>query len=234
MSETAVKKKKKKRSPVRKAIALIIILAIIGLIAASVYRSLKKEYQVVYDAYTASIGTISNALSFSGTLNLIDSKTYTAAADATVRGVYAEAAGLWWEFRYLMVAETVLNIVLNILFVRLWGVVGIISATIVSILFVNFFGSSHILFKYYFRNGRLREFFADHLKYLLVTVVITALTYAACRGAGTAIGGGKWGQLLVRGVVCAVLPAGLYVLAYGRTREFREAVSWAKQKVFRR
>ncbi|MCR5531050.1 MAG: HlyD family efflux transporter periplasmic adaptor subunit [Lachnospiraceae bacterium] len=89
MSESVAKKKKKKRSPIRRIVILGIIFAFIGLIGYNVYRNLKKEYQVVYDAYTASVGTISNALSFSGTLNLIDSKTYTATADATVRGVYA-------------------------------------------------------------------------------------------------------------------------------------------------
>lgn len=89
MSETAVKKKKKKRNPVRRVILLLILLGIAGLIGFGIYNSLKQEYTVVYDAYTASTGTISNALSFSGSLALIDSKTYTAGGDATVRGVYA-------------------------------------------------------------------------------------------------------------------------------------------------
>ena len=89
MSEPNVKKKKRKRSPVRRLIVLLIVLAVLGMIGLSIYRSLKQEYTVVYDAYTASTGTISNALSFSGSLALIDSKTYTASGDATVRGVYA-------------------------------------------------------------------------------------------------------------------------------------------------
>ena len=41
--------------------------------------------------YTASIGSISNALSFSGSLSLIDSQTYAAETDATVRTVYVQA-----------------------------------------------------------------------------------------------------------------------------------------------
>ena len=42
-----------------------------------------------------------------------------------------------------MIAETVANVILNILFVRLWGVTGIIAATIVSILLINFIGGEN-------------------------------------------------------------------------------------------
>ena len=49
---------------------------------------LKQEYTVTYDAYTASIGSISNALSFSGNLGLVNSADYTASASTTVRAVY--------------------------------------------------------------------------------------------------------------------------------------------------
>ena len=81
-------KKRKKKHPIRRIVLLLILLAVIGLVAWNTYKGLKKEYTVVYDAYTASTGSISNSLSFSGSLAVIDSKTYTASGDATVRGVY--------------------------------------------------------------------------------------------------------------------------------------------------
>ena len=92
MSETNPKSKKRKKR-LRRIIVLLLLLALIGFIAWRVYEGLKSEYTVVYDAYVASTGTISNALSFSGTMTLIDSKTYTYTVEngnATVRGVYAE------------------------------------------------------------------------------------------------------------------------------------------------
>ena len=49
---------------------------------------MKAEYTVTYDGYTATTGSISNSLSFSGSLQLVDSATYTAPAAATVRQVY--------------------------------------------------------------------------------------------------------------------------------------------------
>ena len=88
MSETKPKSRNKKKRLVRRIVILLLLLAIAGFVGWRVYEGLKSEYTVVYDSYVASTGTISNALSFSGTLALIDSKTYTASGDATVRGVY--------------------------------------------------------------------------------------------------------------------------------------------------
>ena len=69
------------------------ILLILLLVAGAVYyafSSLKQKYTVTYTGYTASIGSISNSLSFSGTLNLIDSESFTAQTDTSVRAVYVQ------------------------------------------------------------------------------------------------------------------------------------------------
>lgn len=148
-----------------------------------------------------------------------------------MRWVYTEAAGLWYECRHLMVIETVANIVLNVVLVKIWGVVGIILATIISLLFINFFGSTRIVFKHYFANGKIHEFFVDHLRYFLVTLAITLVTYAACRGAGALVPDGKWAQFLIRIPISTLLPIVLYFVLYGRTSEFKEAYTWGKSKL---
>lgn len=151
-----------------------------------------------------------------------------------MRWYYSEAAGLWWEYRYWMIAETVANVILNILFVHLWGVTGIIAATIVSILLINFIGSGYVIFKYYFQNGKLGEFFTDHARYFLVTLGIAVVTFFACRGIGHILPSGKWIQLFVRIPVSALLPVALYYVFYGRTEAFREAFTWIRSKIGRR
>ena len=75
----------------RKIIRLLVLLLLLAAIGFYGYKSLKQEYTVVYDSYTATTGSISNALSFSGNLNLIDSASYTADASATVRKLYVAA-----------------------------------------------------------------------------------------------------------------------------------------------
>jgi len=85
------KKKGRRRRILKKIIWTIIILAILGVIGWSVYSKLRADYKVTYDPYTATTGSISNSLSFSGSMQLIDSQTYTAPADAKIREIYVTA-----------------------------------------------------------------------------------------------------------------------------------------------
>ena len=172
-----------------------------------------------------------------------------------MRWVYSEGAGLWWECRYLMILEAVVNVVLNILFAYLWGVFGIALATVLSLFFVNFLGSSHILFRSYFQNGKLGEYFTDHLRYALMALLCCGVTYACCRGVSAQVltGGSSVGdnvvlsamtvdrltelprwlevkELLIRIPVCLVLPPLCYWLICHRTAEFREAWRWMRSR----
>ena len=85
------KRPKRKKRIFRKILATLLILAILAGGGYYAYLSLKQEYTVTYTGYTASIGSISNALSFPGSLNLIDNQTYTAGSDGAVRALYVKA-----------------------------------------------------------------------------------------------------------------------------------------------
>lgn len=88
---TRRKRAKRRRRILRRIlIALLLLIVLAGAILYA-YFALRQAYTVTYTGYTASTGTISNALSFSGSLNLIDSQTYTAGADGTVRTLYVKA-----------------------------------------------------------------------------------------------------------------------------------------------
>ena len=80
-----------KRRRLRKVILLLALLLILAGAVWYAFRALKLEYTVTYDTYTATTGSISNALSFSGNLNLVDSAAYTASSSGTVKKLYVEA-----------------------------------------------------------------------------------------------------------------------------------------------
>jgi len=88
---TPVKKKKKHRHLVRKIIVTLLILLILIGIGWYLLTSLKAQYTVTYQPYTASTGTISNSLSFNGTLQAVNSASYSANSSGTVRNVYVKA-----------------------------------------------------------------------------------------------------------------------------------------------
>ncbi len=83
--------KTRKKRIVRRIVLFLILALVLGAVGYIAYNSLKAEYTVTYDSYTATTGSISNALSFSGNLSLIDSETYAASSSGTVKAVYVAA-----------------------------------------------------------------------------------------------------------------------------------------------
>lgn len=68
----------------------------------------------------------------------------------SISNVYSTAKGLWWNLRVKSVFEIIVNLGLNILLVVLYGMRGIIIATVISYVFVSFCWGSYVLFKEYF------------------------------------------------------------------------------------
>ena len=75
-----------------------------------------------------------------------------------VRGAYSDSAGLWWHTRIYTVIEALLNIILNVLLGYYFGIGGIVSASIVSVIFCNYFYGPYILFKHYFNKNGFKKY----------------------------------------------------------------------------
>ena len=88
MSDEKIRKGKKKKHILRKIIVTLLILAILAGAGLYAWSSLKEQYTVTYDEYTANRGTISNSLNFTGSLQLVDSAEYTAGVGGEVRRVF--------------------------------------------------------------------------------------------------------------------------------------------------
>ena len=79
---------RKKKRILRRIAGILVLLILLGGVGVYAWAKLRDQYTVTYDEYTATTGTISNSLSFTGSLALRDSATYTASGSATVRNVY--------------------------------------------------------------------------------------------------------------------------------------------------
>ena len=85
------KKKGRKKKIFKRLFWTFVILLVLGVTAWSTVSRLQSEYRTTYDPYTATTGSISNSLSFTGSVQLIDSATYTASSDTKIREVYVSA-----------------------------------------------------------------------------------------------------------------------------------------------
>ena len=134
-----------------------------------------------------------------------------------IRYMYTAAKGLWWEQRYRAIAETVLNLVLNIVLGKLFGVYGIITATIISLFFCNYLWSVSIVFRHYFSTERKKEYYQYQGKQSLLILVACIITYRICQAIPVS---GPLVQLLLRAVVCIIIPNALFYLLYRKSEMF--------------
>lgn len=141
-----------------------------------------------------------------------------------IRSIYSDGAGLWWENRYRAIAESIANILLNIVLGKIWGVHGIILATLISLFVINFIFGSQIVFKYYFKNRKIGEYFAYHSFYFLVTFILGLVTFYVCH----LIVADKItiGSIVIKVIICFLIPNLLYFLIYKKTKVYREAIPW--------
>ena len=146
-------------------------------------------------------------------------------AMGSIRGIYSDAKGLWYENRHRAIAESITNILLNIVLAKYFGIYGIICATLISLLIINFGYGSQIIFKYYFVNQKISDYFKRHGLYATITLIICVVTYFICSfiKIDGIIG------LFIKAIICLFIPNILYLLIYSRTKIFKESMSYFKR-----
>lgn len=136
-----------------------------------------------------------------------------------IRSAYSDAKGLWWENKYRAIIESIANLVLNYILGKLWGIYGIIVGTLISLLIINFGYGSQILFKYYFGEKRIIEYFKNHTIYFIITLIITIITYFTC----SFVNFDGLIEIILKALICIILPNLLYFLVYFKTKRFEDS-----------
>lgn len=89
------------------------------------------------------------------------------------------STGIWWQGKWIPIVETLLNLILDIIGVRLLGVSGVLMATIISLICINIPFETWCVYKYYFKRNPAK----DLAKYFIngvCNLVIGASVYFAC------------------------------------------------------
>ena len=152
-----------------------------------------------------------------------------------IRWVYHEGAGLWWECRYIMIGEAVANIVLNIVLCKVWGVFGIVLATVLSVLVTNYFLCPELIFRLYFKNGKLKEYWIDHVYYAATMVLTAGASWFACEKIlpmSMASGREAMNCILCLGgrlALCSVLSIVVFWIIWHRSERYAMTITWLQK-----
>lgn len=145
-----------------------------------------------------------------------------------IKNVYTEARGLFFENRFRAILEAVSNLILNIVLGKIWGVNGVVIATIITVFGLDFIYGSIILFKNYFIHYKLLDFFKRMGIYLIITVIIAFITYMICQR----IPFNGFIKLILSAVIDIFVPNILMLFAYHRFSEFKDSKKWVTLRFF--
>lgn len=135
--------------------------------------------------------------------------------------LYKDAAGLWWYGRYRVVLEAVANLILNFLLGYLWGINGILLATIITIALIGHGYGSWIVFHYYFKGKNYWHFVLLQLMYLTVICVICALSLGVC---SLIPSNNLMVNIVIRLVVCAIISNLALWTILGRQQIYKQSL----------
>lgn len=140
--------------------------------------------------------------------------------------VYKDAAGIWWEDRFRPYVCMVTNVVLNIVLVQFIGISGIILSTVFS-LFVSIPWENYTIFKYVFHQSS-KAYYGKMFFSAGTMVLAGAVTLWVC----SLLGNGIW-TLLLKGVICVIVPNLIFILLNFKRPEYKEAINFVL-RIFKR
>lgn len=133
--------------------------------------------------------------------------------------IYKDAAGIWHQDRFRPLIAAIVNLALNLLLIRDWGLYGILISTIVAITFVEIPWVLCNLFKYVFSVMHLKEFAVKMLRNIAVTILAGAVVIYLCRYAPS----NSIIALLFCVLISVVIPNIVYSIFYRGEESLRES-----------
>lgn len=130
---------------------------------------------------------------------------------------YKDAAGIWHQDRFRPIINAGVNLIMNLIMVQFWGIYGVLLSTVISTLIISVPWVIHNLFTYLFDRAELRKYIIRFLIYILMDFIVCVFTYFVC----SFLQFGNWLDLLVKGVICCLLPNMLFWLMFKKTNEFK-------------
>lgn len=141
-------------------------------------------------------------------------------------GTFKECAGLFYQDRYKSIAEAIINLVVSICLTLLLGIEGVIIGTIVSNITTSLWIEPYVLNKHYMKQSTWK-YFGRYSIFVIATLITAVITKIVC-GLLPYYG---FVYLVIRFVICAILPNVLLLICLCWIPEFKNSVVFVKKMI---
>ncbi len=131
--------------------------------------------------------------------------------------IFKEAAGIYYEDRFIPLIESALNIIFSILFVKIWGLTGVILGTILSDLVLWFYSFPKFVYSNLFKADYLK-YTKETIGYIVVFVVIATITFFI---SNLFIVNSNILQIIINVIIAILVPNFMIFILFFKTENFK-------------
>ena len=135
---------------------------------------------------------------------------------STSISTFKSKAGLFTQDKYIPVIEGIINLVSSIILLKYFGLVGVFMGTTISTVTIQLWNRPRIVYKELF-NIQLIEYFKKYIYYVLITLIVGAITTFLCNNF---VYGSGFLSLVLKGLICVIVPNLIYISLFYKTEEF--------------
>lgn len=143
--------------------------------------------------------------------------------------LYKDASGMWHSDKFRSLIISLLNLGLNLATVQSLGLYGIILSTIIPMVFLGYPWLTHNLSHEIFAPSKQKSIYCKILTYFAITAASAAITYGICCLVHLPL----VLTLIVRAILCVIIPNVLFILIYRKTADFQETLDFVGDKILK-
>lgn len=129
---------------------------------------------------------------------------------------FKNTLGLFRPGRYLLIVTAAINLACSIWLGEIWGLFGILFATAISRAFTNTWYDPYAVFKHGFHES-VAPYFLRYIQYAAILVATGAICYGLC----SLIDFSLWANVILKFIICCIVPNLIFLLGFCRTSEFK-------------
>ena len=140
-----------------------------------------------------------------------------------MRGTYSafqDAAGIFYENRFVPLAESLLNLVSSIILLKIFGLAGVFMGTIISSLALWCFSYPKFVYIRLFER-RAVDYAKEMLGYLFIFFFVCSCTFFLAEGVNSYLNPAGLKKLILDGIICITVPNVLMAAVFFKNASFR-------------
>lgn len=141
-----------------------------------------------------------------------------------IRNLYFTGNGLWWRAKYTFIFEAIGNLFLNIFLGKLFGIAGVLIATIITIIVFNYILRTNLLFSEYFKKSPY-DFYIKQIKYTIIICICSVVTFICCEFIETS---NNVLNIILFAIICVIIPNILFVIINFNNLYLKESFEFFK------